>query len=226
MLLPGVGALVALLGTGCLVSLEPQAATNFVGEPHTVTAEFDLDFIEEILSEELRAEAAGFLQVEQEEDPWQIFFAVTSGPNAGTHSDDDCDPGCDGNGPESVSWTYRSNGVAGVDTILACVAALGNGEFDDLDEFLDELQLLEEEIGDDLDDFLDELESLVGRQLGSLGDLFCLEATKAWIPLRRNLGGAIDQAGAAQSARANRERAAGAATIRPPSTGDGGLAAR
>ncbi len=232
MLLPAVGAIVAVLGTGCLVSLQQEHATNVVGTSHTVTAEFNDDLLDELcqaLDEISEGDAdCDEAPVELQEFPWVIFFDVISGPNEGAHSTDDCDPSCEGFGAGSVSWTYTSDGTPGKDTIRACLVPDFLAQ--NAEEFLEFFADIED--SDEAKEFLAALEDITGQELNSFEDVFCPRVTKTWVEpeVRRNVGGAIDQAGAALAARANRERAAegatGAATIRPPSTGGGGLAAR
>jgi hypothetical protein len=131
--------------------------------------------------------------------------------------DGDCSPSCFGSGDDTVSWTYRSNGEEGTDTIIVCAfdvefAQLGVQQLDD--ELMEELEVLEE-LGCDV----------VSKEWVEEDD-----EEKERVP---NVGGIF--AGDLDAAQRNRERArasavvaatprpAAAAPIRPPSTGDAGM---
>lgn len=82
------------------ISLDPPSATNEVGQSHTVTA---------TLTDLLNNPQPGIL----------VTFSVVSGPNVGASGI--CDPvDCKTAANGKVSWTYTSNGTAGLDEIQAC----------------------------------------------------------------------------------------------------------
>ena len=238
-----VAAILTVLATGCIVSFEPETAVNPVGTEHTVTVTLR---DEEELDEETLCEIfEGVIEIILEDDPQaevpldpclqdtlstadieMVHFEVTSGPNIGTNSIDDgeCEPSCTTLN-EETSWTYRSNGVLGTDTILVCVNFLellpgfpGSGD-------PSTTALTPEEFEEMV---LDVINDALNSDYESLDDLFCREATKTWQePQRPNIGAGLSglfqgQPTALPTAQAP-VAVAPSTTIRPPSTGDAGL---
>jgi len=161
-----------------------------------------------------------------------VNFEIVSGPNAGLHSDTSgvCSPSCDEpNEDLEVSWTYQSNGTAGTDVIEVC---------------FEEIEGIPEELGGN--DLLAEIlvnvlnETLGGDYYDSFEDFFCQTVEKTWIentptpqpqntaaPSRPNIAAGLSGLFAGQPTALPTAPAPAAVapstTIRPPSTGDGGL---
>jgi hypothetical protein len=245
-----IAAVFTLLATGCLVSVEPESAVNPVGTTHTVTATFDqpdgdldeieflCDLFEDLLDEQIPCEIETLETVQGaiEEPTDFVRFEVIAGPNTGTRSNGDCVPSC--NSGESVSstisWTYRSNGVPGQDVIEVCS-----------DASVEELEYLifllfdiygEEFEGEGIteEEFAEALLALINEEFDqdyvSFEDMFCETVTKTWVEERRpNIGAGLSGLFAGQPTPLPTAPAPAAATapsqgIRPPSTGDAGLA--
>jgi hypothetical protein len=234
-----------MLATGCIVSVEPETAVNPVGTEHTVTATigdpddvledpeaFICDFLEELTGD---PEICFFEQAQQQQFPSDdyITFEVISGPNTGTHSDGDCKPSCNPVGTEPVSWTYESNGGTGTDVIEVCsqLMALQLESFIEsiFDEFGEELELegiTEEEFRAAL---LDTINDLPGQDFVSFDDLYCDRVTKTWVgqeDRRPNIGAGLSGLFQGQPTPLPTAAAPAAPSpvIRPPSTGNAGLA--
>jgi hypothetical protein len=233
--------LLTILATGCIVSFEPEQATNPVGTEHTVTVElrdptaFDeqelceiyIEILEEILGEEAPEDICEeeFLDPNIQDEHEIVHFRVVQGPNTGLNSDDDgeCTPSCaypDDN--DEISWTYRSNGVAGTDIIEVCadfifVPPIIDAAQEDLTE--DEFEQL----------IIDAINDVLGTNYQSEYDLFCSTVSKTWISQRPpNIGAGLSGLFAGQPTPLPTAAApapgAPSPVIRPPSTGDAGLA--
>ncbi|MPZ48203.1 MAG: hypothetical protein GEU75_02630 [Dehalococcoidia bacterium] len=211
----------------CLpVDAGPESATNPVGASHEVTAEID-------------GPSGG---------EWVVVFSVFSGPNAGMSNFPECEAeseadfdGCldlvfgEGTDEETVSWDYVSNGESGTDYISVCafealqISTLSAETTSALRaQVLDVQQAATDE---ELEADIDELEAMG-----------CDVLTKTWegddeVERRPNVGGVFAGDGGAAERNRARANAAGAAAaaatspvapttaVRPPSTGDAGLAA-
>src|SRR5690606_4296423 len=95
----------------CYQEVTPQHAENPVGTTHTITST-----MRQIIDGNPGVGDA------------MVSFEVIDGPNKGAHSDNDCEPNPDcvvTDFDEPVSWTYRSNGEPGLDTILVCTLEIG-----------------------------------------------------------------------------------------------------
>jgi hypothetical protein len=99
----------SITSTDLFITLDPQTATNTVGTPHTVTAT-----------------VRNYLGVPQEGH--EIFFTVTSGPNAGATGT--CSPlsDCSTNAAGIVRFTYTGGATPGTDIIRACFDDAGGNE--------------------------------------------------------------------------------------------------
>jgi hypothetical protein len=143
--------LVVLASVGCLdVDATPEEDINPVGTTHTVSVTVD--------------------EPPQESD-WIAFFFVIDGPNFNTTSIEECtvdelqicllfcavvpdqctflgcNPSdCTGEGDDTVSWTYQSNGQPGTDLIAVC--AVEEEEIDENSAPAGTSQLTEQELAD------------------------------------------------------------------------------
>lgn len=224
-----IAAGVVVIATGCIVSVDPESAVNEVGTEHTVvvTLRTEEDFLGllTVLPTSIIGETQQ-IQTAQEEE--FVTFDIVAGPNKGIHSDNDCEPSCsfpDAN--NQISWTYRSNGVPGTDTILVCTL-----EGDDIDQTLELLDLVLDEINVTEDDFIDLLNEGLDEHYANLEDIFCSTVTKTWVQpqnnQRPNIGAGLSGLFAGGGPAATPVAPAAVApstntTIRPPNTGDGGL---
>ncbi len=122
-LMAAILSVVVTVSAACaFVTVTPETATNEVGTTHTVTATLAIDVCEFVSLPFCEGDQPITGQAEGE----NISFEVVEGPNAGEHSDGDCGP--NGNDlciiefpGESVSWTYRGDGGAGIDYIQVCL---------------------------------------------------------------------------------------------------------
>ncbi|HEY7269559.1 MAG TPA: hypothetical protein VH951_07005, partial [Dehalococcoidia bacterium] len=215
-----------VLAAGCIESVTPDGVTNVVGQSHTVTATINEERTQSVLGQSV------IVRPQQLEGAPTVLFEILSGPNAGKHSTDDCQPGCEIE-PESttISWTYVGTGGAGTDVIRVCTVEEGTTIEETLADF--EESLAEEQIT--VEDFLAEVNDVLGTNFTSLEDLFCDTVTKIWVrptpvpqptEVRRvNVGGAVGAVVAAAGAE-ERDRqktplaaAAQAPSISAPNTG-------
>ena len=120
-LMAAILSAVVIVAAGCaFVIVTPETATNEVGTTHSVTATLGVDFdpCQFVICE------AG--DVSPQAPGENVSFEVVEGPNAGEHSDGDCGPNGDqlcfiSTPGQSVTWTYLSNGDAGIDYIQVCL---------------------------------------------------------------------------------------------------------
>jgi hypothetical protein len=231
-----VAGFLAVLATGCIVDVEPDRATNPVGTEHTVTVTLrdpmDIDVeaiceqVEEVLEEEF--EEVPILpfcirEVDTQAEDDAIGFFIVNGPNAGLSSvegDGICTPSC-AYLEEQISWTYRSNGQAGTDTIEACINPT---IIFAPDSELSVQELTEEEFFEILVEIINDV---VGTDYDSIEDAFCQSVTKTWVDRAPNIGAGLSglfqgQPTALPTAPAPVATAPNQG-IRPPNTGDGGL---
>jgi hypothetical protein len=198
----------------CIVEVTPPTATRLVGDEHTVT----VTVIEPDIPITITPPAGQTRQIV----PFTVTFEVISGPNTGKQSDDDCEPSCEGIGEGEISWTYTGDGGVGTDTIRVCVDSPVS-EVPDCREVNSTWITPTGTVSP-----TSTPRPNVGPALGAVG----LAASQA--AARNQATAAAGQAGAgfpaatgpsAGQAPASQQQAAGAAgVIRPPSTGDGGLA--
>jgi hypothetical protein len=227
-----IAGLLTIVATGCIVSVEPERATNPVGTEHTVTItlrdpmDIDIEAICEALKEALEEESEEVppgpycnVDVNTQAEDDAVGFFIQVGPNAGISSvagDGICTPSCAELAPE-ISWTYQSNGVPGVDIINACVnpALL-------FPPTLSTQQLTQDEFYAIL---VDVINDVLGTDYESIQDPFCQSVTKTWeVPQERpNIGAGLSGLFAGQPTPLPTAPVAPSQTIRPPSTGDGGL---
>jgi hypothetical protein len=237
--------LLVLLSTGCIVSMEPETATNPVGTEHTVTVTLEEPDVTEEEFEEFLCELFEELLPEEEETPCTVLeavspadhidhdFEVIDGPNAGTHSEGgDIIIIEETPGRAVLSWTYTSNGIPGRDLIRFCDA----GVIQELEFFyalyveeVEEAELTEEEF---FQFFVDFFNDALDTEYEDLEDMLCETVTKTWVDDRQersrpNIGAGLSglfqgQPTALPTAPAPVATAPNQG-IRPPNTGDGGL---
>lgn len=239
----------AFFATACVfVTVTPETATNPVGTSHTVTATLALDVCEFIPE----APFCGPEGVAPTAEGENVLFEVIEGPNAGQHSDGNCGPNGDelcyiAFPGESISWTYTSNGVPGIDYIQVCPLEIILPPTDQL------LAQAAEETGMSVQELANIL-SVRAQQEGELPEINepepeedCDIVSKVWLAPtpeptpdptsepRERIERSVPNIGAGLSGLFNGQPTAlpGAATavapaatsqtIRPPSTGDAGL---
>jgi hypothetical protein len=227
-----IAGLLSIVATGCIVSVEPERAVNPVGTDHTVTVEVrDAEELEQLFCEVL----VDIIEEYEEELPYNpclidaiesadiaeyVSFRILSGPNAGMNSAQDgvCEPLCTEPSKDNrYSWTYQSNGQAGRDVIEVCsnIVPVLTGEAELSDDEFEQL-------------ILDAINDALGTDYDAEDDLICQEVEKQWIDRndRPNIGAGLSGLfqGQPTPLPTTAAPAAPSPVIRPPSTGDAGLA--
>jgi hypothetical protein len=227
----------------CLeVDARPESSTNPIGDRHQITAEVNAEGSEEwiIFFEVIAGPNSGensLLDCDASDDECGLDLEEEAVEECEGVPDDEvfdclvgvfghgeCSPDCVGSGDRTVSWSYRGTGGPGTDYIIVCAATLLIEQFASRDAIAD--------VG------ISQIDDELREELESYEEDGCDVLTKTWKDDSaeaggRFLGGSLF-AGDMSAAERNRERAMASAvvatapraaetTVRPPSTGDGGL---
>jgi hypothetical protein len=227
------------VGTDHTVTVTLRDEDEFTEEAFCNILERALEDLEDVLEEEgipTDGNPCDELPLSLAQEPSDAEFTIISGPNAGLRSDEDgvCEPvDCVRDANDQVSWTYESNGIPGTDVIEVCatfipeviipgdnVSATSHLTPDELAELFVEA-------------FVNAINEEFDTDFENEDEFRCQQVTKTWREAQRdvpNIGAGLSGLFAGQPTPLPTAAAPAPAVtapsqgIRPPNTGDAGLA--